>query len=175
MKGMRLSYSREPAPLGTGGALRHALGQLRSDPVLVLNGDSYFDADLSGFVRLFEDRRTEAALLRSQVPDVGRYGQVHVAEDGRVLRFEEKGAATGPGSINAGIYLFAADVLRAIPAGRAVSLEKEVFPSLIGHGLCAFSQRGKFIDIGTPESYGEAEAFFGDPRAQFLDLSFRAN
>ena len=158
--GMRLSYSREPAPLGTGGALRLALPQLRSDPILVLNGDSFFDADLAGFVRAFGACDARAALLRTQVQDVGRYGQVHVAEDGRVLSFEEKGDASGAGWINAGVYLFRSAVLHAIPAERPVSLEKDVFPSLIGCGLFASSQRGKFIDIGTPESYAEAEAFF---------------
>ena len=75
------------------------------------------------------------------------------------MRFAEKGAASGAGWINAGIYLFRRDVLHTIPAQCSVSLEKEVFPSLIGHGLHAFSQRGKFIDIGTPESYAAAEAF----------------
>jgi NDP-sugar pyrophosphorylase family protein len=126
----------------------------------VLNGDSYFDADLPSFSQSFAGRDARAALLRTRVPDVGRYGQVHVAEDCQVVRFEEKGAATGPGWINAGIYLFRRDVLQTIPPDRPVSLEKEIFPSLIGQGLYAFSQEGRFIDIGTPESYAEAERFF---------------
>lgn len=159
-QGMRLSYAREEMPLGTGGALRNGLAQLPSDPVLVLNGDSYFDADLPSFVQAFAESGARAALLRARVPDVARYGQVHSADDGRVVRFEEKGAATGPGWINAGIYLFRREVLEAIPADRPVSLEKEVFPSLIGRGLYAVSQEGRFIDIGTPESYAEVERFF---------------
>jgi NDP-sugar pyrophosphorylase family protein len=159
-QGMRLTYSRELAPLGTGGALRHALAQLPSDPVLVLNGDSYFEADLASFAAGFSRCGGRAALVRTRVPDVARYGQVHAADDGQVLRFDEKGAATGAGWINAGIYLFRRDTLQTIPADRPVSLEKEVFPSLIGRGLYAFAQEGRFLDIGTPESYAEAERFF---------------
>jgi D-glycero-alpha-D-manno-heptose 1-phosphate guanylyltransferase len=159
-EGIRLSYSREPAPLGTGGALRLALPQLRSDPVLVLNGDSYFSADLGAFARAFGECAGRAALLRTEVSDVSRYGQVHAASDGQLLRFDEKGGASGPGWINTGIYLFRQEVLQSLPADRPVSLEKEVFPALLGRGLYAFSQPGRFIDIGTPESYAAAEAFF---------------
>lgn len=158
--GMRLTYSREPTPLGTGGAVRHALPQLPSDPILVLNGDSYFDADLGAFARAFASFGASAALLRTQVPDVSRYGQVHVDAAGRVCRFEEKGTARGAGWINAGIYLFRAEVIAALPPDRPISLEKEVFPALIDRGLYALAQAGRFIDIGTPESYREAEAFF---------------
>lgn len=173
-EGMRLSYSREPEALGTGGALRLALPQLSSDPVLVLNGDSYFSADLVAFARAFDECGARAALLRTEVPDVSRYGQVHAASDGRLRRFEEKGSAVGHGWINAGMYLFRRALLRALPKDRSVSLEKEVFPSLIGDGLYAFSQQGRFIDIGTPESYAAAEAFFdGEPTKAVLRAPFR--
>jgi NDP-sugar pyrophosphorylase family protein len=77
-----------------------------------------------------------------------------------VLAFEEKGGHVGPGWINAGVYLLQRQILEEIPANRPVSLEREVFPRWIGNGLYGHPVRGKFLDIGTPESFAEAEAFF---------------
>jgi NDP-sugar pyrophosphorylase family protein len=161
-RGMSLAYSEETTPLGTGGALRAALPWLRSNPVLVLNGDSYCETDLGAFRAFFDERRAAAALRLVEVDDVGRFGQVRVNDADEIVAFEEKGSATGRGWINAGVYLFATDALRLIPsADRPVSLEKEMFPSWLGQGLLGFRQPGRFIDIGTPESYREADAFFG--------------
>jgi NDP-sugar pyrophosphorylase family protein len=77
-----------------------------------------------------------------------------------VLEFAEKGGKAGPGWINAGIYLLAREVIRVIPSNMAVSLERDVFPSLITAGLLGIPHEGHFLDIGTPESYRAAESFF---------------
>lgn len=158
--GLQLSYSEETSPLGTGGALRLALPSLNSDPVVVLNGDSYCDVDLGAFNQFHQERQAEATVLLTHVPDVGRYGQVRVDADDRVLGFDEKGG-TGPGWINAGLYLVGQSLLNGIPAGRSVSLEREMFPAWIGRRFYGYRQGGRFIDIGTPESYAEARLFFG--------------
>jgi len=159
----RLSYSQEPAPLGTAGALRYALPLLESDPVLVLNGDSFCDANLIDFFNWHQARHANATLLLTEVPDTQRYGRVLRGESSRVLRFEEKGAAGRAGWINAGIYLIQRQLLETIPADRAVSLEREMFPAWIGHGLYGYSSPSRFLDIGTPEAYAAAARFF-DPR-----------
>lgn len=158
---LEVAYSKEDSPLGTGGALRHALGMLESDPVLVMNGDSYFDSDLNSLWAAYEEKRAEGAMLLCQVPDVARFGQVVVDDVQALVSFEEKGGKHGPGWINAGQYLLGRRVVESIPEGRAVSLEKEVLPAWIGRGLYGVAGEGKFLDIGTPESYAEAEAFFG--------------
>lgn len=157
---LRLSYSREASPLGTGGALRLAVPMLRSDPVLAMNGDSFCHADLNDFCRWHRARGARGTLLLTEVPDTRRYGRVQVDAHGRVRRFEEKGDAAGPGRINAGIYLLTQEVLRAIPTDTAVSLEREVLPAWIGRGLYAYPGNGAFLDIGTPEAYARAEQFF---------------
>jgi NDP-sugar pyrophosphorylase family protein len=157
-----LAYSQEPLPLGTGGALRRALPLLPSDPILVLNGDSFCDADLEGFWNWHLSQRAAASLLLVRVPDTARYGRVQVQEDGRVLRFEEKADAGGPGWINAGIYLLRRSLVLEVPQGCTVSLERELFPAWIGRGLCGHASAGRFLDIGTPESYALAEQFFGE-------------
>jgi NDP-sugar pyrophosphorylase family protein len=77
-----------------------------------------------------------------------------------VLHFDEKGGARGPGWISAGIYLLSRSVVETIPSGRAVSIERETFPAWIGRGLYAYRNQGRFMDIGTPETYTDAERFF---------------
>lgn len=159
-KSLRLLYSKEEEPLSTGGALRLALPCLSSDIVLVMNGDSYMDTDLSTYVDWFFQKSRDAALLLTQVPDTVRYGRVTVDEDGSITAFDEKGTSQGAGWINAGIYLMKKSLIASIPVGRLYSLEREFFPSLTGKKLFGFCGEGKFIDIGTPKSYAMAADFF---------------
>jgi len=158
--GLRLVYSQESSPLGTAGALRLALPLLNSDPVLVMNGDSFCWADLSAFWTWHCAKGVGASLLLTKVSDTNRDGRVTIKPNGRVKSFMEKGEASGPGWINGGIYLIKQDLVRAIPLGRTVSIEKEMFPVWIHQGLYGYKSECRFIDIGTPESYALAEQFF---------------
>jgi len=160
--GAELLYSVESKPLGTGGALRLALPLLTSDPVLVMNGDSFCAVELRQFAAEHSRRRAAASLALAEVTDISRYGAVTTAPNGAVTSFEEKGAREGKGLINAGIYLLARDRIAAIPPDEMISLERDIFPGLIGSGLYGSAQSGKFIDIGVPEDYRAATAFFGD-------------
>jgi NDP-sugar pyrophosphorylase family protein len=157
-----LRYSQESTPLGTAGALRLALPLFKSDSVLVMNGDSYCAANLENFCLWHAARHSNATLLLTKISDTERFGQVHVAPDGKLTAFQEKGSGQSPGWINAGIYLINRDWLDEIPRHRAVSLEREVFPTCIGRGLYGFQSESRFVDIGTPESYARAQSFF-DP------------
>jgi D-glycero-alpha-D-manno-heptose 1-phosphate guanylyltransferase len=161
--GISLQYSTENEPLGTGGALRLALPQLTEPTILLLNGDSYCDVDMATLIASHRARLAQATLALAQVADVSRYGSVCVDESQRLVRFEEKGAARGRGWINAGMYLLNRAILETIPAGQAVSLEREVLPQLIQSQPVFGFPGGKFIDIGTPESYSDAESFFSAP------------
>ena len=157
---MKLSYSQELRPMGTGGALRLAVPNIMSDTVLVMNGDSYCTANLKTFQESHDNRGASASILLTDVPDTSRYGRVQFDDQSRVICFEEKGTHSGHGWINAGIYLIQAGKLESIPAGRAVSLEHEIFPSWVEQGLYGYCCNSRFLDIGTPESYAEAESFF---------------
>jgi D-glycero-alpha-D-manno-heptose 1-phosphate guanylyltransferase len=170
---LSLDYSLETSPLGTAGALRLALPKLfpASTPdatvaggrsVLVLNGDSYCDADLMLFRAFHEHARADASLVLAQVADTSRFGKVETSPQNRLERFLEKQEAGGAGAINAGIYLINRKLIEEIPEGRAVSIEREMFPQwLRTHTLIGFGCNGSFLDIGTPESYQAAEEFFG--------------
>jgi NDP-sugar pyrophosphorylase family protein len=163
---LRLLYSPEEEPLGTGGALRLALSYIWSDTVLVMNGDSYMDVGLSSFVDWFLQKNGDAALVLTEVSDTVRYGRVVIGQDEHIAMFQEKGLAKGPGWINAGIYLMKKSLVASIPNSRPYSLECEFFPSLAGKKLLGFRSAGRFIDIGIPASYAVAERFFAitEPR-----------
>lgn len=157
---LQLTYSQESQPLGTAGAIRQALSLVQSNPMLVMNGDSYCQADVEGFLRWHGDVGAKASLYLIKVPDIRRYGQVHLDGQNRIARFEEKGQTSGSGWISAGMYLLSKEFVAGIPEGRAVSIERETFPSWIGSEFYGFRGEGRFIDIGTPESYALAEEFF---------------
>jgi NDP-sugar pyrophosphorylase family protein len=129
-----------------------------------MNGDSYIDADLGAYVDWFLQKQARVALLLTKVSDTGRYGRVAIDEHDRIVTFDEKGKSSGPGWINAGIYLMKKSLAASIPADKPYSLEHGLFPSLAGKELLGYRCQAPFIDIGTPESYAHAESFFGDRR-----------
>lgn len=159
-RSMRLLYSQESSQLGTGGALRLALPFFGSDYVLAMNGDSFCHTNLSDFWTWHIAQGAEATILLTQVSDTKRYGRVQVESSGKVQKFEEKGDTEGAGWINAGLYLLNRRLLATIPTGGAISLEREIFPTWIGRGLYGYCSQGRFLDIGTPESYNMATQFF---------------
>jgi NDP-sugar pyrophosphorylase family protein len=152
----------EPRPLGTAGAIRFARPNLRSDPVLVMNGDSFADADLCAFVAHHRRGQAKATLLCAEVDDAGRYGRVELDGKGRIRGFIEKDPSFhGRSAVSAGVYLFSAVLLDEIAAGDAASLEHDVFGRAASSSLNGFAGPFAFIDIGTPESLKLAERVFG--------------
>jgi NDP-sugar pyrophosphorylase family protein len=160
-KSLFLRHSQETEPLGTAGALRFALSFLTSEMVLVLNGDSLCECDLYAFWQWHLAHQGKMSLVLTQVSDIARYGQVEVDEDCLVTCFAEKDLSKSrPGWINAGIYMLPREEIAKFPEHKTVSLERDVFPAWIGHGLFGYQVGGRFIDIGTPESYQSASQFF---------------
>jgi mannose-1-phosphate guanylyltransferase len=157
--GVRLRYVTEPDRRGTAGAIRfaaEALGEGLEDRFLALNGDVLCDLDLSALLRAHEERGARATLALYPVEDSSAYGLVDCAPDGAVLEFTEKTGAVAAGEINAGAYVLERSVLDLIAPEREVSIEREVFPRLVGDGLCGLCLGGYWMDIGTPERYLQA-------------------
>lgn len=159
-KGIKLGYSPEDEPLDTAGAVRGALKMLDSDPVLVMNGDSFCQVDFSAFIEWHEKIGAEVSMVITRIDDAARFGNVLVNEDGRIFGFKEKSNGGDQGWINAGIYLIGRPLIETIPLGLPVSLEREIFPQWINRRFYGYRTVGRFIDIGTPESYLAAQDFF---------------
>ena len=154
--GLRICYSREDKPLGTGGALKLA-EPLLSDPVVVLNGDSYVEWSLAVTRDFFAQKDASVVMILQAVPDVARYGSVTIEPSGRVAEFVEKGTRAGAGLINAGVYLVRKEIVAALPASKALSLERDVFPGLLHGKVYGLVSEGLFIDIGVPADLERAQ------------------
>jgi NDP-sugar pyrophosphorylase family protein len=159
--GIEILASVEAKPLDTGGAVRAALPQLRSQTVLVLNGDSLTRVDLCEFVKRHRAKSALLSILLTYQPEVRQCGLVDTDEDGLVTSFREKPvAAAAGGYISAGIYLMEQAAIGEIEPDRPVSIEREVFPCFCGRRFYAMKGSFPFLDIGTPESLQRAAEFF---------------
>jgi len=152
-------YAHEESPLGTGGAIKFAGSYIDAEHLLVMNGDSYFDADLGGYLAWHLRGGQDASLLLVRVPDASRYGTVLVGAGDRVEAFLEKQPAAEPGMINAGVYVLRRDMLAHIPEGKC-SIERDVFPRWIDQfDVRGYATDGEFIDIGIPDDYRRSHDF----------------
>lgn len=149
----------ESRPLGTGGALRHALSAVRSDPFVAMNGDCLSDVDLEALLDFHSRCGARITLALSRVEDAGRYGKVDVDASGRITAFVEKAGIPGGGLVNAGVYVLDRAVVAQLPAGVEVSFEREVVPGHAGRDLYGLESSVRFLDIGTPESLEQAGDF----------------
>lgn len=157
--GVKISYVVEPERRGTAGAIRFAadeLGDRLEDRFLALNGDVLTDLDLTALLRAHQERGARATLGLHPVADSSAYGLVHSDPRGGVLEFLEKTGEVAPGEINAGMYVLERSVLDLVPPGEEVSIERDVFPRLVGEGLHGLRLDGYWMDIGTPERYLQA-------------------
>ncbi len=163
--GVKFIYSLEKEPLGTGGAIRHALDHLNG-PAFILNGDVLSDFDLKALAETHRKAKADATLALVAVDNPAAYGLVESDPAGLIRRFLEKPPATETvevhekARVNAGCYLFEPKVVERIPVGRAVSIEREIFPALLEEGfrLAGFFHRGYWSDIGTLKTYWRTHA-----------------
>ena len=159
--GMEIRCLSEQSPQGTAGGFLEAVTQSQESPEawLVVNGDSLVLADLKAATQFLSDPVAQGSLVGVEVTDTSRYGRILFDEAGRLLRFEEK--RPGRGVINAGMYLFKPELLAQFPQRRPLSIETEVFPSLLSRQvhLQVSVTNAPFLDIGTPESLALAEDF----------------
>lgn len=178
--GLKIAYSYEEEPLGTGGAIRNALPKILEEEVLVLNADTYFPMDYQGLYHFHQENDGDFSLATRAVPDISRYGAVRRDSAGRILAWNEKlgdgGQQPGEGSkqpiegnaqqaasaspkslsgeINGGIYVMKKSLIAEIPEGKQ-SLEQDCIPKWLSEGKRIFGLpfHGYFMDIGIPEDY----------------------
>lgn len=159
-RGMEIVHSREPASLGTGGALVLAAQRTTRDAFFAVNGDTWVGLDYAAFGAAVAAAGARLGVALARVPDVSRYGAACLAGE-FVIGFSEKGAG-GQGCINAGAYWLRRDLLDGRPAGVAFSFEREVLvPAASREPVVGYAHTHGFIDIGVPEDYRRAQAMFG--------------
>lgn len=154
--GVKISYITEDKPLGTAGAIRNA-GSFFSDTFLVFNADILSDIDISDMIRFHREKGAQATIAVTRVADPSAYGVIEHDGDGFVTAFKEKPrpGETTSNLINAGVYIFEPEILDEIPAGRAVSVERETYPLLLrkGYRIAVYDRCSYWMDLGTPEKY----------------------
>jgi mannose-1-phosphate guanylyltransferase len=155
--GLRLRYVEEPRPLGTGGAVKFA-EDLLEERFFMLNGDVLTDLDLAAQLDQHERTGARCTLALIGVEDPSAYGLVRLNEDRSVKEFLEKPSPDqiDTNLISAGAYVLEREVLSLIPPDTTFSIEREVFPHLVGDGLYGYAGDGYWLDIGTPERYLQA-------------------
>ncbi|MBY6349916.1 sugar phosphate nucleotidyltransferase [Rhodococcoides corynebacterioides] len=159
-RGLDLEYVFEDEPLGTGGGIRNVLPRLRADTVMVFNGDVLGGTDLRAVLDTHHTSEADVTLHLVRVGDPRAFGCVPTDEDGRVTAFLEKTQDPPTDQINAGCYVFRRSVIEQIPAGRPVSVEREVFPALLAEGRRVYGHvdAAYWRDMGTPEDFVKGSA-----------------
>lgn len=155
-----LDYVVETEPLGTGGGILAALEEAATDDVLVLNGDTMFNVDLTAMFAFHRSNKAATTLALKQMTDFERYGVVHANDKGIITAFEEK-KLTAEGTINGGVYIINREAFLAKDLSEKFSFEKDYLEQFVGEKeFYGFADKGYFIDIGIPEDYTKAQEDF---------------
>jgi mannose-1-phosphate guanylyltransferase len=158
--GLQIDYVVEDEPLGTGGGIANVSEKLRHDTTLVFNGDILSGADLRALLDCHENNGADVTLHLVRVGDPRAFGCVPTDSEGMVTAFLEKTQDPPTDQINAGCYVFKREVIDRIPKGRALSVEREVFPGLLSDGLrvCGYVDSSYWRDMGTPDDFVRGSA-----------------
>ena len=158
--GLQIDYVFEEQALGTGGGIANVIPKLRHDTAMVFNGDVLSGADLGQLLGFHHEHDADVTLHLVRVADPRAFGCVPTDDDGRVTAFLEKTQDPPTDQINAGCYVFKRAVIDAIPTGREVSVEREVFPGLLSAGvpMYGYVDATYWRDMGTPEDFVRGSA-----------------
>ncbi len=158
--GLQIDYVVEGEPLGTGGGIANVASKLRHDTAVVFNGDVLSGCDLRELLDLHTAKEADVTLHLVRVGDPRAFGCVPTDSDGMVTAFLEKTQDPPTDQINAGCYVFKRSVIDKIPRGRALSVEREVFPGLLSDGrrVCGYVDATYWRDMGTPEDFVRGSA-----------------
>lgn len=157
--GIKAHYSNEDEPLGRGGAVRRGMGLVPDDEdtVLVTNGDTITNLNLSLLLEIHRKRNVLATVMLTRHPS--QFGLVHVGEDDMVEEFVEKGLL--PLWVNAGVYLFDTSIKTHLP--EKGDHEVSTFPSLaIKKRLAALRSDAMWLAVDNAKDVSEASKLLAD-------------
>jgi NDP-sugar pyrophosphorylase family protein len=159
--GLRIIYSREPMILGTGGGIKQAEPYFSCEPVLVLNGDTLVELDLTALWTFHHTNHAAATLVLREDPDAAGWGLVEMGAGNRIVRITGKGLSAPVPTVPrmfAGIHIVNPRLLREVPKGVASSIIDPYVAAITrGDAVLGYDLKGYWSDIGTAERYGQAE------------------
>ncbi len=155
-KEIKIEYSEELTPLGTGGAIKKAVSICRDKEIFIINGDTFFDVDLRNMKEIHRDSSCDITIAVKEMKHFNRYGTV-IIENNRITKFIEK-QDVDRGKINGGVYLINRNIFENLD-DKVFSFEQTILESL-KYTMCAYESNGYFIDIGIPEDYYKAQEDF---------------
>ena len=159
--GMQIEYAVEHEPLGTGGGIKNAFQYVKSGAALVVNGDTLFEVNLNDFYQKHKVNSAVISLALREIEDVSRYGIVETDDRYRIIGFAEKGAKSGQGQINGGVYLIEKEFFAKNNFPQRFSMEKDAFEGYYDkQNFYGFPYQSYFLDIGIPEDYKKAQDEF---------------
>ncbi|MFH1309976.1 MAG: nucleotidyltransferase family protein [Candidatus Omnitrophota bacterium] len=158
-------FSQEKEPLGTGGAVKNAAELIKSDPFLVMNGDSFCDLNFCDFFKFHTIKKAVFSIALSRPKNDQNSGIVVVDRDKRIVAFKEKSGAEKGNYCNAGIYFMKREIFRIMGNKEVFSLEYDMFPALVGKDCYGYYEGNDFIDIGIPRNLAKASNFIRKARA----------
>jgi len=163
--GMEVELSVEPKPLGTGGAIKFARGMAKGKKWIIMNGDCFSEVDIPEMIRFHDDKDALVTLAVAARDDAQDYGTIALADDGRITAFREKDTERTTGFVSVGLYCFEDRAFDLMPPQESFSVETDYFPTILDHPVYGFRHPGTFLDIGTPQRFAEAQAFFRKEQA----------
>ena len=156
-KELLIAYSHETEPLGTGGAIHKALKLAMSETVFILNGDTFFDVNLSLLNEQHNSKQSDFTFALKPMKDFDRYGCININNNGEIIEFEEKKHRLF-GYINGGIYILRKDIFTNKNLSEKFSLENDFFEKYLNEvSFYGYISDTYFIDIGIPEDYYKAQ------------------
>ena len=160
--GIKISYTKEETPLGTGGGIRLAMTKCTTKDVLILNGDSFFDVDINIHYSNHVLKQANCTLALRKVDNAARYGTIQLGDLNAIDAFKEKDSVEREGLINGGVYILNREIyLSKTEVNSAFSIEKDFYEKRIKElTIFGFEYNGYFIDIGIPEDYKKAQDEF---------------
>ncbi len=152
--GVRVHYSPDgPTPLGTGGALRHAL-PLLGEAFLVLYGDSYLECDYGAVERAFRTSRGQAILTVMRNDD--RWDRSNIlCVNGRIVRYSKEHRTADMRHIDYGLAVMGADLFRGYTDGGPLALARVYEDLAARNELAAYEVAERFYEIGTLSGLAE--------------------
>lgn len=157
--GMKISYSIEDKPLGTGGAIKKSLSFVNYDePVSVLNGDTFMEVDYDKLLESHLQGEGFVSIALRNIENSSRYGFVEINESNMVCSFQEKSKKPRSGLINGGIYVLDPSIFSNYSLGNKFSFEDDFLVKFVKDlQIKPFISDGYFIDIGVPEDYRKSQ------------------